>query len=83
MILDIYDEERDVLVFKNTIDDPINGLPKKFEIERTDPDAPRELYFLHIEVDDMASLPIHKERCMKLKHAEYILRNSKKQTLWL
>ena len=83
MVLDIYDEERDVLVFKNTIDDPTNGLPKKYEIERTDPDAPRELYFVHIDVHDMANLPSHHKRCDELRHAEYILRNSKKQTLWL
>ena len=50
MVLDTYDENRDVLIFKNTYNDPENGLPKKYEIERTHPNAPKELYFVHIEV---------------------------------
>ena len=62
MVLDIYDNQRDVLIFKNTYDDPENGLTKKFEIQRTDPNAPTELYFVHIEVENMANLPSQKER---------------------
>ena len=57
MVLDTYDPDRDVLVFKNTYDDPANGQPKKIEIERTDRNAPEELYFVHIEVRDMENLP--------------------------
>ena len=62
MVLDKYDRERDVFIFKNTYDDPNNGLPKKFEIGRNDPNAPEELYFVHIEVEDMSSLPSQQQR---------------------
>ena len=62
MVLDTYDQERDVLVFKNTYDDPNDGLTKNFEIERTGPNAPRELYFVHIEIQDMNNLPSQRER---------------------
>ena len=62
MVLDIYDNQRDVLIFKNTYDDPENNRQKKFEIQRTDPNAPTEFYFVHIEVENMASLPSQKER---------------------
>ena len=62
MVLDIFDSERDVLIFKNTFDDPQSGLPKKFEIQRTDPNAPTELYFVHIEVENLANLPSQKDR---------------------
>ena len=62
MVLDTYDRERDVLIFKNTYDDPNVGLTKKFEIERTDSNAPRELYFVHIEIRDMLNLPSQNER---------------------
>ena len=62
MVLDIYDSERDVLIFKNTYDDPENNQQKKFEMQRTDPNAPTEFYFVHIEVENMANLPSQKER---------------------
>ena len=32
------------------------------QISRTDPNAPEELYFVHIEVKDMDSLPTQEER---------------------
>ena len=51
-----------MLIFKNTYDDPNNGLNKKFEIGRTDPNAPAELYFVHIEVEDIDNLPSQKQR---------------------
>ena len=62
MVLDTYDSRRDVLIFKNTYDDPENGQPKKYEIARTDPNAPEELYFVHIEIRDMDKLPSQEER---------------------
>ena len=55
--IDIYDEQNDMLIFKNTYDDPENGLSKQIEIARTDPNAPEELYFVHIQIKDMDSLP--------------------------
>ena len=67
MVLDNYDINRDVLIFKNTYDDPTNGLTKKFEIERTDPHAPKELYFVHIEIKDMQNLPSENERIANRK----------------
>ena len=57
MVLDTYDKTRDVLVFKNTYNDPTNGQPKKIEIDRTHPNAPKELYFVHIEVQAIIDLP--------------------------
>ena len=54
MVLDTYDVEREVLIFKNTFDD--NGSTKQFIIKSTDPKAPKEFYFVHIEVDDIPSL---------------------------
>ena len=38
-------------------DNQENGQPKKVEIERTHPNAPKELYFVHIEIRDMEKLP--------------------------
>ena len=67
MVLDTYDEDRDILIFKNTYDDPESGLTKKFEIERTDSNSPTELYFVHIEVEDMASLPFQEVRIRNKK----------------
>ena len=52
-----YDENRDLTIFKNTHDDPQIGQPKKFGIERTHPNALKVLYFVHIEVRDMANPP--------------------------
>ena len=60
MVLDNYDSDRDVLIFKNTYDNPENGQPTKIEIERTHRNAPKELYFVHIEtrdLDEKVSLP--------------------------
>ena len=42
-----------MLIFKNTYDDPENGQTKQFEVPRTDPNAPEEFYFVHIEVKNM------------------------------
>ena len=60
MVLDSFDQ--DMLIFKNTYDNPNKGLVKSFEIERTNPNAPTELYFVHIEVQDMANLPSQQQR---------------------
>ena len=57
MVLDTYDQGRDMLIFKNT-----TGNDKKFEIKRSDQNAPKELFFVHIEVPDMANLPSQEER---------------------
>ena len=57
MVLYTYDENRDVLIFKNTYDDSEIGQPKKYEIARTHPNAPEEFYFVHIEVRNMDNLP--------------------------
>ena len=57
MVLDTFDEENNMLIFKNTYDDPVNGQPKKFEIPHTNQNAPEELYFVHIEIKDIDSLP--------------------------
>ena len=62
MVLDTFNTENDMLIFKNTFDDPKSGQPKQFKISRTDPNAPEELYFVHIEVKDMGSLPDQDER---------------------
>ena len=64
MVLDTFNIEQDVLVFKNTYDDPDTGLTKKFEIERTHQNAPKEFYFVHIEVD-MVNLQPQDERQAK------------------
>ena len=62
MVLDTYDKVTDMLIFKNTYDDPENGQPKQFEIARTDPNAPEELYFVHIEVKDINNPATKKEK---------------------
>ena len=62
MVLDIYDKDNDMLIFKNTYDDPESGLSKQFKIARTDPNAPEELYFVHIEIKDMDNLPSQEEK---------------------
>ena len=62
MVLDKFDQKNDMLIFKNKYDDTENGQPKKFEIRRTDSNAPGELYFVHIEVKDINGLPSQKER---------------------
>ena len=67
MVLDQYRYHQDLLVFKNTYDDPAGGQPKHFEISRSSPDAPHELYFVHIEVRDMKNLPSQRERAENKK----------------
>ena len=57
MVLDTFDENRNTLIFKNTSNDASSGHPKKIEMCRDDPNAPRELYFVHIDIRDMSSLP--------------------------
>ena len=69
MVLDTYDKIRDVLVFKNTYDDPENGQPKKYEIARTHPNAPKKFYFVHIEIENMVNLPSEGERVKNKKEA--------------
>ena len=48
MVLDQFDSDRNMLIFKNTYDSPENGQPKRYEIEVDDPNAPEEFYFVHI-----------------------------------
>ena len=62
MVLDTYDPVQDLLIFKNTYDDESGGQPKKFKIKRTHPNAPEELYFVHIDVRDMERLPSQEQR---------------------
>ena len=69
MVLDTYDECNDMLIFKNTQNDPKGGRPKPVRIARTDPSGPEELYFVHIEVKDLNNLPGQKERAA-IKNAE-------------
>ena len=52
MVLDNFDSDRDLLIFKNTYDSAETGQPKKFEIQRSHPNAPEEFYFVHIEFRD-------------------------------
>ena len=56
MVLDTFDPESDLLIFKNTYDQ--EGQEKKVKISRTDPNAPEELYFVHIEVKDIDNLTV-------------------------
>ena len=80
MVLDTYDKDQDLLIFNNTYDDPSGGQPKKFKIKRTHQNAPEELYFVHIEIRDMNSLPSQeqreadKEAEMKQKENQYLRR---------
>ena len=62
MVLDTYDSVKDLFIFKNTYNDEASGQPKQFKIKRTDPNAPKELFFVHIEVRDMANLPSEDQR---------------------
>ena len=62
MVLDTYDQEKDLLIFKNTYDDKKNGNPKRFTIKRTDRNAPKELFFVHIDVREMDKLPSQEQR---------------------
>ena len=56
MVLDTFEKNNDLLIFKNTFNDPDNGQPKQFKIQRTDPNAPEEFYFVHIQTKDTESL---------------------------
>ena len=67
MVLDTFLAESDMFIFKNTYDQ--DGQPKQVEVSRTDPNAPEELYFVHIDVKDMNGLPGQEERTA-LKEAE-------------
>ena len=62
MVLDTYEPDEDMFIFKNTYNDESNGQPKQFKIERTDPNAPEELFFVHIDIRDMKKLPSQKRR---------------------
>ena len=62
MVLDTYDPIQDLFIFKNTYDDENGGQPKQFKIQRTDQNAPEELYFVHIEIRDMDNLPSQEQR---------------------
>ena len=62
MVLDTFDKNNDMLIFKNTYNDPENDQPKQFKIRRTDPKAPEELYFVHIEVKDINNPATKKEK---------------------
>ena len=70
MVLDKFDKDNDMLIFKNTYDDPASGRSKKFNIRRTDPKAPEELYFVHIDIKDIDSLPDQEQRKVNMKKAE-------------
>ena len=72
MVLDIYDEDRELLILKNTSDQ--EGQPKQVEVSRSDSNAPEELFFVHIEVKDMNTLPGQEER-----HALKKSRNGKEK----
>ena len=81
MVLDTYDEDRDLFIFKNTYDDEKKGKQKKLEIKRTDPNAPEELYFVHIEVKDMDNLPSQEERKAN-KEAEIKMKEAEIEKKW-
>ena len=67
MVLDTFDKENDKLIFKNTYDQ--EGQPKKIEVQRTHPNAPEDLYFVHIEIKEKDNLPNQEQR-RALKKAE-------------
>ena len=58
MVLDTFDPESDMLIFKNTYDQ--EGQEKKIQVSRNDPNAPEELFFVHIEIKDIDNLTIGK-----------------------
>ena len=78
MVLDTFDKENDKLIFKNTYDQ--EGQPKKVEVGRTHPNAPEELYFVHLEVKDIDNLPGQEERKVLMK-AEIEEREAKRKAL--
>ena len=55
MVLDTFDADNDIWIFKNTYDE--NDKPKKVSVSRTDPNEPDEFYFVHIQVKDIKNLP--------------------------
>ena len=69
MVLDTYDPDQDLFIFKNTYDDESGGQPKHFKIQRTHPNAPGKLYFVHIEVRDMDNLSSQEQREVDKKTA--------------
>ena len=62
MVLDTYEPDKDLFIFKNTYNDEASGQPKQFKIKRTDPNAPEELFFVHIDIRDMDNLPSQEQR---------------------
>ena len=60
MVLDKFDTNNDIFIFKNNGNQ--EGQSKRFEISRSDPNAPKELYFVQIEIKDMDNLPSQEER---------------------
>ena len=70
MVLDTYLADRDVFIFKNTYDH--RGQPKQFQVFRTDPNAPEELYFVHIDIQDIGNLPGQQERRERKKERRLI-----------
>lgn len=62
MVLDTYDAERDTFIFKNTFNSEETGQTKQIEINRSDANAPKCLYFVHIEARDMSTLPTREAR---------------------
>ena len=62
MVLDHYDKNREILVFKNTYNSDESGQTKRFEIKRSDPRAPKVLFFVHIEAKNMDKLPSREAR---------------------
>ena len=65
MVLDTFDEEADMLIFKNTYDQ--DGQSKQVKVSLHDPNTPEELYFVHLEIKDMDSLPSQAEREQNLE----------------
>ena len=62
MVLDTFNQDRDLLIFKNTYDDEASGQPKQFTIERTHPNALNVLFFVHIKIKDLNNLPSQEQR---------------------
>ena len=65
MVLDTYDDETGMWIFKNTYDQ--DGQPKKVQIPLYDTEALEELYFVHIRVEDMNNLPDQEQRAARKK----------------
>ena len=66
MVLDLYDEDQDLLIFKNTFES--DGQTNRFTIERIHPNAPKELFFVHVEIRDIGTLSLQgKKEAEKFK----------------